>query len=136
MNMIDTALAMVNTVAAASLSSTIVYERNAETITLSAIIDEPKQLDFSILGQVPGLIDMTNANPLDTDQPFNFAAADFVLGDERITPEAGDRITATIGGVEGYYEVMAPMGGGLPWDWLNNKTRIRVHTKFVGEVEE
>jgi hypothetical protein len=134
MSMIDTAIAFVNTVAAASLSSTIVYERNAEFITLSAIIDESRQLDPSYLGQVPGLIDMLNPNPLDTDQPFNFAVADLVLGTERIVPQKGDRITATIGGVEGWYEVMAPPIGS-DWEWLNARTRIRVHTKFVGEVE-
>jgi hypothetical protein len=24
---------------------------------------------------------------------------------------------------------------GSDWEWLNARTRIRVHTKFVGEVE-
>lgn len=134
-NMIDTGLAYFTTAAAQWLSSPILYTRGTDSVTLDAIIDDPKQLDFSILGQTPGLIDMNQVNPIDLDQPFNFEAAKLILNIAVDVPLSGDKITATIGGIAGIYEVLSPMGGGLPWEWLNNRTRIRVHTKFLRLVD-
>lgn len=60
---------------------------------------------------------------------FLIQVADLVLDGVATLPRAGDRIRATIGGVSGVHEVMAP-GGEPPWRYSDafNRT-LRIHTK-------
>lgn len=67
------------------------------------------------------------------NRDFIIQAADIVIGGNRVTPDAGHRITQVNGTDTYVYEVMDIFGDG-PWRWHGaGYTAYRIHTTLVGQ---
>ena len=103
------------------LSRTVVYERGADTTTLSATIGRTV---FEI-DDGHGVIQRHEA------RDFLVLADDLVLGGSKTLPQAGDRIRETQGTTVFVYEVMAP-GNEPVWRYSDPyRKTLRIHTKHV-----
>ncbi len=103
------------------LSRTVVYERGADTTTLSATIGRTV---FEI-DDGRGVIQRHEA------RDFLVLAGDLVLAGAETLPQAGDRIRETQGTTVFVYEVMAP-GNEPVWRYSDPyRKTLRIHTKHV-----
>lgn len=103
------------------MTSTIVYERGVDSVTLLATIGrtEFEQSDEQ------GLISRIES------RDFVMQRADLVLGGNPVLPKAGDIIKETVGTTTYVYEVMAP-GGEPPFRYADPyRYSLRVHTKYI-----
>ncbi|MEZ6233415.1 MAG: hypothetical protein R3B68_04425 [Phycisphaerales bacterium] len=106
----------------AHMARTVVYERGAAQVELSATIGrtEFEQADEA------GLIHRIES------RDFLVRAADLDLGDGPTLPKAGDRVRETVGSRVFVYEVNAP-GGQPPWRFSDPyRKALRIHTKLIG----
>ena len=103
------------------LSRTVVYERGADTTTLSATIGRTV---FEI-DDGHGVIQRHET------RDFLVLADDLVLAGAKTLPHAGDRIRETQGTTVFVYEVMAP-GNEPVWRYSDPyRKTLRIHTKHV-----
>ncbi|RMF77611.1 MAG: hypothetical protein D6744_11170, partial [Planctomycetota bacterium] len=100
------------------LSSPVTYSRGNDSVVLNAT-----------KGQTPfEQVDEHGVVTTMRSQDFLIRASDLVLTGNQVTPEAGDKITETVGNVTSVYEVMS-MQGGPPWRYSDpHEKTIRVHT--------
>jgi len=104
------------------LTRTVVYQRGAESVELSATIG---RTEFEQADEY-GTIRRTEA------RDYLVRAVDLIIGGAQVLPKAGDRIRETDGGVTFIYEVMAP-GGEPPWRYSDPiRQTLRIHTKSIG----
>ena len=109
------------------MTRTVVYERGADSVSVSATIGETI---FQIDDGAGALLRVESRDYL-------ILAADLILGGSPVIPERSDRIRETdaVSGQTYVYEVMAP-GGEPHWRWSDPYRRtLRIHTKQV-DIEE
>ena len=103
------------------LTQTVLYQRGAESIELSATIG---RTEFEQADEY-GVLHRTES------RDYIIRAADLVLAGETVLPKAGDQIRETDGALTHVYEVMAP-GGEPPWRYSDPyRVALRIHTKHV-----
>lgn len=135
-DMISSGAAWLNTQLKAFAATTLTYRRGGDTVDIAMTIGGPKNPLLSLLGSQPGVLDLIQQNPENAVRSFQFDAADLRFEYGQVTPEAGDEILETIGGVVCVFEVMPPMTGQLAWDWIGpfrqEGARYMVHTQLTG----
>ena len=136
MDLISKGAAWLNTKLAAYASTLLMYRRGEASIDIAMTIGGPKSPLFSLLGSVPGTLDLIQQNPENAVRSFAFDAADLDFGEGPVMPETGDQVLETIGGVVCVFEVMPPTTGQLAWDWIGpfrqDGARFLVHTQLTG----
>jgi hypothetical protein len=102
-------------------SETVIYRREADSVSLAATIGRTVfEVDdgFGVLQKYES-------------RDFLVLADDLVLAGSPVLPEAGDRIEETVGTTTFVYEVMAP-GKEPPWRYSDPyRKTLRIHTKQV-----
>jgi len=103
------------------LSRMVAYLRGNDSVNVAATIG---RTEFEQADEY-GVVHRTES------RDFLITAADLVLADKPVLPQAGDRIRETDGDQIFLYEVMAP-GGEPPWRYSDPYRRtLRIHTKHV-----
>jgi len=104
------------------LTRTVTYLRGNDSVNVAATIG---RTEFEQADEY-GVVHRTES------RDFLITAADLVLADKPVLPQAGDRIRETAGEQVFVYEIMAP-GGEPPFRYSDPYRRaLRIHTKFVG----
>lgn len=113
-----TGLARLHARRKAHMGRTVTYRRGEDSVEVTATVGETA---FR-------LSDGYAAEIVVRMRDYLITAADLVLDDAQVEPQAGDRI------VEGtaVYEVMGPGNGEPEWRWSGpDGTTLRIHTKHV-----
>lgn len=110
----------------------ISYHRGDYSASFLATLEKPKVTPPSMLSLEPGRYDTVQSNPKNIDHDFGVMAVDLVLNGSLATPQRGDLIKRTFNGSTQVYELMAPTGGGLIWEWMDGyDKRYLIHAKYV-----
>ena len=118
-NLLKTGVTRLAEIIKARAASTVTYIRGGYSVDLSATFGrtEYEQLDTDGFGI-----------RMDT-RDFIVTAADLVMNSVAITPQNGDTITETVGGVTRTHEVLG-IGTGPCFAWSDpHRTMMRIHTK-------
>lgn len=103
-------------------SKTVVYQRGAETVLVSATVG-------STLMKLTD--DYGNVYMERTDRDYLIPSAALILDGVPVRPQRGDVIREPVGSETWVYEVMAP-GGEPEWRWSDpHRVILRIHTKRV-----
>ena len=103
------------------LSTSIVYERDGDSLPLPATIG---RTEFEVE-------DTTGVLEKVVTRDFLVAAADLVLGGSTTLPERGDLVRETVGNEEHVHEVVGP-GAEPAWRYSDpHRNTLRIHTKHV-----
>lgn len=110
-------------------------------ITYVAITGEEIEIDLAVQGKVPNRLGKQVEQVAVQHQATTwvFRASLLVDADDQpIVPRIGDRIHADDAeGVAQRYDVVRPgTPDGPIFDWLDNRTRVRVYAVRIGPVEE
>jgi len=105
------------------VSRTVIYTRDADSVTIQATLGK----DLLKLGDELGGLRMVW-----TDADLLIAAADLVLAGQTVTPLRGDGVAIPFGAAMKLFEVFAE-DGEPPWRWADQyQTLIRIHLKYLG----
>lgn len=103
------------------LSTTVVYERDGDSLPLPATIG---RTEFEIE-------DTTGVLEKVVIRDFLIAAADLVFAGSTTLPERGDLVRETVGSEVHVHEVVGP-GGEPAWRYADPyRNTLRIHTKHV-----
>lgn len=134
--MIESGAAWLNTQLKTNAATVRTYVRGAYSVSIAMTLGGPPNPLFSLLGSVPGSLDLIQNTPENAVRSFAFDAADLVLNGAAVVPEIGDQVIETINGVACVFTVMSPSTGALAWEWQGEfrqaGARYLVHTQLTG----
>jgi len=108
----------------AHLSRTVTYERGESSVEVPATVGQT----------VFRLEEGYGATVRYVSRDFLIAAADLVLEGASVTPQRGDRIRESVGGITYVHEVMGPGSGEPDWRYSDSFRRTyRIHTKQIDQ---
>ncbi len=104
-------------------STTITYVRGSDTVDLSAVVGDTK---WDITSVADGAVVTWES------RDYIVRAADILLAAGAVTPQRGDIIRETRGGITYIYEVLSPAGEAVYATADHGRYSLRIHTKLKG----
>jgi hypothetical protein len=129
---IATGVARLNVRLKANAATTLTYRRGEYTVDIAMAIGGKDPAAFSLLGSVPGQLDLQQQNAANAVQSFSFEVADLIINGSATEPADGDEILWPDGSDDRVMTVMLPGDGRLSWDYQDKmRTRFTVRTQLT-----
>lgn len=123
MNSLRNGVAWLQTVRKASMSDLATYTRTGFP-PLNNLAVTPAETNFAV-------DDGDSVRLASKQQDWVVTAGDLVINGSVTLPLKGDRLTITLGGIAGVFEVQVPDSSDMPYKLDQTGLQLRIHTKRI-----